>query len=138
LPIILSPERHWFYSYSREYVKTLPRVIGIDLDAQTRCAHYCTPRDIVAIKAKCCGLYYACKDCHSVLAGHSLEVWPRSEWSRPAVLCGNCGTELTINQYIECANKCPACEADFNPGCRNHYHFYFETDANAGHAPRSV
>jgi len=103
-----------------------PPVNGIDLDAQTRCAHYNKPVDVIAIKMKCCNAYYACKDCHDALAGHAIEVWPRSEWDQHAILCGTCGTELTIEQYMACSNTCPACNAQFNPGCRNHYHFYFE------------
>ena len=34
-------------------------VSGIDLDAQTRCAHYHKAQDIIAIKMKCCGVYDA-------------------------------------------------------------------------------
>ena len=108
--------------------ETRPLVHGIDLDPQTRCAHYNKPVDVIAIKMKCCGLYYACKDCHEALAGHAIEVWPREEWDQLAVLCGCCGTELSIRAYMECGNTCPACGAQFNPGCRNHYHFYFEAE----------
>jgi uncharacterized CHY-type Zn-finger protein len=107
---------------------TRPRVMGIDLDPQTRCAHYRSSLDIIAIKMKCCGIYYACKNCHDALAKHAIEVWPRHEWVQPAVLCGVCKTELSINQYLGCLNKCPACSSPFNPGCSNHYHFYFEAD----------
>jgi uncharacterized CHY-type Zn-finger protein len=103
-----------------------PRVSGIDVDAETRCAHYNKPVDIIAIKMKCCDVYYACKDCHATLANHAIEVWPRSEWESAAVLCGACGTELSIRQYLDSSNVCPGCGAQFNPGCRNHYHFYFE------------
>jgi uncharacterized CHY-type Zn-finger protein len=106
----------------------LPRVIGIDLDPQTRCAHYHSTLDIIAIKMKCCGIYYACKECHDALADHVIEVWPRSDWDQAAVLCGACGVELTIYQYLGCSSKCPACSSPFNPGCRNHHHFYFEKD----------
>jgi len=105
-----------------------PHVNGIDLDPQSRCTHYNKPIDVIAIKMKCCGLYYACKDCHEALVGHDIEVWPREEWDQPAVLCGCCGKELSNRTYMECGNTCPACEAQFNPGCRNHYHFYFETE----------
>ena len=101
-------------------------VKGMDLDAQTRCAHYHKPEDVIAIKMKCCGEYYACKDCHDALADHPLQPWPREEWNQTAVLCGCCGTELTIAQYLECGNRCPACQAKFNPNCRNHYGYYFE------------
>jgi uncharacterized CHY-type Zn-finger protein len=103
-----------------------PSVSGVDLDPQTRCAHYNSGLDIIAIKMKCCGIYYACKDCHDALAGHAIEVWPHNEWDQPAVLCGACGIELSIQQYLECSNKCPSCSSPFNPGCRNHYHYYFD------------
>jgi uncharacterized CHY-type Zn-finger protein len=105
---------------------TRPPVMGIDLDPQSRCAHYRSALDIVAIKMKCCGLYYACKDCHDALAGHAIEVWTRDERDQSAVLCGICAEALTIKQYLESSNQCPACASPFNPGCRNHYHFYFE------------
>jgi uncharacterized CHY-type Zn-finger protein len=103
-----------------------PEVRGVKLDPQTRCVHYHTAVDIVAIKMKCCGVYYACKDCHEALAGHEIQVWPQSEWMRRAVLCGFCRTELTIDDYMASEHRCPVCSAEFNPGCRKHYHFYFE------------
>jgi len=56
-------------------------------------------------------------------------VWPETEWDHQAILCGACRTELTISAYLECNSICPVCHAAFNPGCRNHHHFYF-----AGHA----
>jgi uncharacterized CHY-type Zn-finger protein len=74
----------------------------------------------------CCGVYYACKDCHDALADHLIEVWPRRDWDQSAVLCGACGVELSVKEYLDSGNVCPACKARFNPGCRNHYHFYFE------------
>jgi uncharacterized CHY-type Zn-finger protein len=101
-------------------------VKGIDLDAETRCVHYRTKLDVIAIRMKCCGLYYACKECHDAMAGHALEAWPQSEWDSPAVLCGSCRLEMSIRQYMGCGNECPACQARFNPGCRKHYGFYFE------------
>jgi uncharacterized CHY-type Zn-finger protein len=104
-----------------------PQVNGIDVDAETRCRHYNKAVDIIAIKMKCCGVYYACKDCHDALAGHAIEAWPSSEWNERAVLCGACGSELSVRRYLDCNNICPACQSPFNPGCRNHYHFYFET-----------
>lgn len=102
------------------------KVEGVDVDAQTRCAHYRSPRDVIAIKMRCCGIYHACKDCHDALADHPARVWPQSEWDQQAILCGACGTELTIHQYLRSGYSCPACRAQFNPRCRNHFHFYFE------------
>jgi uncharacterized CHY-type Zn-finger protein len=104
----------------------LPDVRGINLDAHTRCQHYHGPTDIVAIKMKCCGVYYACKDCHAALADHRIEIWPEDEWRQRAILCGACGVELTIRQYMESESCCPACRAQFNPKCREHYHLYFQ------------
>ncbi len=104
----------------------MKEVRGIAVDAQTRCAHWRSERDVVAIKMKCCGAWYACKDCHDALAGHAIQVWPRAEWDAAAVLCGACGHEMTVRAYLDCADACPACGAGFNPGCRLHRHFYFE------------
>jgi uncharacterized CHY-type Zn-finger protein len=102
-----------------------PEVHGLNLDPQTRCLHYHNPTDIIAIKMKCCGLYYACNNCHIALAGHRLQVWPQSEWHQTAILCGACHAELTIFQYLHGDSRCPVCQAAFNPACRNHHHFYF-------------
>lgn len=104
-----------------------PEVRGLALDGETRCAHWRSALDIVAIRMKCCGLYYACQDCHDALADHPLRPWPERERETKAVLCGACGMEMSIRAYLECENLCPFCRAPFNPGCRNHHHFYFET-----------
>jgi uncharacterized CHY-type Zn-finger protein len=100
-------------------------VHGIGVDAQTRCAHYESPLDVVAVKMKCCATYFACKDCHAALADHRLEPWPREEWTQPAVLCGVCASELTIERYLRNSDCCPICRAPFNPRCREHHSFYF-------------
>src|SRR5579863_7933603 len=105
-------------------VPHLPEVRGIKLDSKTRCEHYHGPTDIIAIKMRCCGVYYACKDCHAALADHQIEVWPESEWNEMAILCGACRTELTIHQYMQSDSRCPACDEPFNPGCRKHYPLY--------------
>ena len=76
-------------------------VLGVGLDSQTRCVHWRSELDVLAIKMKCCGVYYACKDCHEASAGHAVEVWPREEWGEMAVLCGVCGGEMTIDAYME-------------------------------------
>ena len=43
------------------------------MDAETRCVHYRSALDIIAIKMACCGVYYACKDCHAALADHEIK-----------------------------------------------------------------
>jgi len=102
-----------------------PTVRGIDLDPETRCTHWHSPLDIIAIRMKCCGVYYACRECHDALAGHAAEVWPEVEWDQTAVLCGVCGHQMSVRDYLDCENRCPHCGAGFNPGCRHHYHLYF-------------
>jgi uncharacterized CHY-type Zn-finger protein len=116
---------------------TRPPVRGVEVDAQTRCRHYRGPNDIIAIKMKCCGEYYACKDCHEQQATHAIEVWPKSEWSANAILCGACGGELTINQYLSSDSRCPHCDAQFNLRCSNHFHFYFEMPLPSSAATQS-
>jgi uncharacterized CHY-type Zn-finger protein len=103
-----------------------PFVRGVALDAQTRCAHYHGSLDVIAIKMRCCGVYHACRECHDELAGHAPEVWPKAEWDQNAILCGACGLEMSVHDYLACENRCPACRAPFNPGCKTHHHLYFE------------
>jgi uncharacterized CHY-type Zn-finger protein len=102
-------------------------IIGKDVDAQTRCAHYHSPVDIIAIKFKCCGDWFPCFECHAENTDHAARVWAIEERDTKAILCGNCGNQLTISEYFKCASVCPKCKASFNPGCTNHYHLYFET-----------
>jgi uncharacterized CHY-type Zn-finger protein len=117
--------------------RTVPVVQGLDLDPETRCRHYHGPNDIIAIKMKCCGRFYACKDCHLALAGHPLEVWPEADWHEQAVLCGACRAQLSIYAYLGSNARCPQCQAAFNPACRNHHHFYF-AQSGPDSPPRSA
>ncbi len=100
-------------------------VYGQTIDDQTRCIHYRTPRDVIAIKFYCCRRYYPCHLCHEASAGHSSQQWPASQHDQKALLCGVCSTELSISSYFA-IDACPACLAPFNDGCRLHRHLYFE------------
>lgn len=102
------------------------KIKGKIVDEHTRCSHYHSSLDIIAIKMKCCNEYYACIHCHEEETDHKPEVWLKKEFNKKAILCGNCFNELTINQYLESNYHCPFCEAAFNPRCSNHNHFYFE------------
>src|SRR6267142_1826782 len=109
-----------------------PEVRGLHLDPQTRCLHHHTHADVIAIKMKCCAAWYACKDCHIALAGHAIEVWPRSEWNQRAILCGACGARPSISpvgaryivpsSYLVAPGFPPVCGG---PGdlCREAWHF---------------
>lgn len=99
---------------------------GVAVGPQTRCAHYDGPRDVVALRFGCCGVYYPCHRCHDDAAGHPAEPWPRARFDEPAVLCGVCRTTMTAGAYLASGSACPACGAAFNPGCAAHHHLYFE------------
>jgi uncharacterized CHY-type Zn-finger protein len=98
--------------------ETRPEVYGPIVDDQTRCIHYAT-------ELACCDRYYPCHLCHAASETHPPTVWPRSSRDQRAVLCGVCGSELTIAAYLA-VDGCPGCGAAFNPGCRLHSHLYFE------------
>lgn len=102
------------------------KVYGVEVDSQTRCKHYHSEVDIIAIRFPCCDRYYPCYECHEEVADHPAARWERGQWDEKAILCGACGHELTIREYMAGGSACPKCKASFNEGCRNHYHFYFE------------
>jgi uncharacterized CHY-type Zn-finger protein len=102
-------------------------VYGINLNQQTGCLHYHSPVDIIAVLFKCCRRYYACYLCHVALADHAVNPWEPHEYGTQAILCGRCGKELTIHQYLSCHPHCLYCGSSFNPGCQTHWNIYFKT-----------
>lgn len=100
-------------------------VKGKVIDKETRCTHYHSQLDRIAIKFFCCQTYYPCIHCHIESAGHAVSRWPVDQFDNRAVLCGACGFEMTIHEYIKGNVACPNCQASFNPGCEKHYHLYF-------------
>ena len=106
---------------------------GIDVDPETRCAHWDDSVDVVALRFGCCEAYYPCDACHDAAADHEAVPWPRDWFDEPAVLCGACQTTLTAREYLDDADDaCPACGAEFNPGCRKHRDRYFELESLDG------
>ncbi|MFD6815073.1 CHY zinc finger protein [Enteractinococcus coprophilus] len=110
---------------------TEPKVYGPLVDDQTRCKHYATVLDIVALRFGCCERYYPCYKCHDETADHRRQPWPNDRAGEPAVLCGVCKRELLIAQYIY-QDHCPFCRSSFNPGCSAHYDLYFEQPDSSG------
>lgn len=106
---------------------TGPQVLGINVDAQTRCAHYHQAVDVIAIRHFCCDRYFPCHQCHAALADHPAQVWPTRRFDEPAVLCGVCRAQLSVNEYLA-TNSCPQCAAAFNPGCKLHRELYFSAE----------
>lgn len=121
-----------------------PLVRGVDLDPQTRCVHWRTGLDVVALRLACCAPYWACRDCHDALADHPAVPVPREDADAPHVLCGVCRSTLTVRRYhaVLAADRpaCPRCGAGFNPGCARHSHLYVEAapPSPGGPAPDPV
>lgn len=105
-------------------------VLGALVDAQTRCAHYHGELDIIAIKFKCCDRWFPCYECHAETADHPAQIWRKDEFDTKAILCGACGHQLSVNEYLNCDSTCPNCQSRFNPNCARHYHLYFETPSS--------
>ena len=101
-------------------------VKGSVLDSETRCSHYHTELDRIAIKFYCCQTYFPCYLCHEVSGCGNVKMWPHDQFDEKAILCGSCGEELTITTYRNGESKCPNCKSDFNPNCQLHEHLYFQ------------
>ncbi|WBU38589.1 CHY zinc finger protein [Homoserinibacter sp. YIM 151385] len=109
-------------------------VHGLPVDLETRCVHWHQPWDVVALALPCCERLHPCRECHDAVAGHEAQLWPPDRFDAEAILCGACGSPMSIERYLA-ADACPCCAAVFNPGCRLHRHRYFaEQPASAGAA----
>jgi len=109
---------------------------GVDVGPETRCRHYDSEHDVIAIRFPCCETFYPCYECHLAAADHGPERWGAASDSANrtgaedanAVLCGSCGSVLTVAEYLDCDDRCPNCRTAFNPGCRRHYDRYFTSE----------
>ena len=101
---------------------------GKTTDRQTRCIHYHSSLDIIAIKFKCCNNFYPCYQCHEEEANHPAKVWNKEEFETRAILCGACKTKMSISSYKSSGYSCPYCATPFNPKCSLHDHLYFEVE----------
>jgi uncharacterized CHY-type Zn-finger protein len=102
------------------------KVYGAVIDKKTRCRHYHSERDIIAIKFACCGRYYPCYQCHMEMTDHPVVRWPVSSYQERAILCGHCQAEWSIEEYLTSGSQCPGCHHPFNSGCQKHWPLYFE------------
>lgn len=112
-------------------------VHGQTVDEQTRCVHYRSALDVVAIRFHCCRRFYPCHRCHAEAETHPATQWPRDEWEHPAILCGVCRGVLSIRSY-QAVHACPACGAPFNDACAAHAPLYFEAAPLESVLPESV
>jgi uncharacterized CHY-type Zn-finger protein len=101
------------------------RVRGVEVGPETRCTHYDSERDVVALRFACCEAYYPCFRCHEEAVDHDAERLPVMA-PEPAALCGACGAELTAAEFMQGDHECPDCDTSFNSGCADHYDRYFD------------
>jgi len=112
-----------------------PTIHGLSLTPLTQCAHWHSPLDIIAIKHACCRKFYACVSCHNVLEEHHQpQVWKKEDWDEKAVICGQCKTVWSVQEYLEAKigtdgkPQCGSCGAKWNPGCKKHWGLYFDVN----------
>ncbi|MCD5323142.1 MULTISPECIES: CHY zinc finger protein [Pontibacillus] len=103
-----------------------PTVFGQVIDHETRCVHYHSDKDVIAIKFYCCDTYYPCYQCHNNACNHAIKRWPATLFTHKAILCGHCGSEFSIQTYLNAPFLCRTCQHPWNEGCAFHYHLYFE------------
>lgn len=103
------------------------KVQGLDVDAKSRCSHWHSELDIVALRMPGDDTFYPCYACFEAIHKHTAPRWSRESFDQEeAILCGNCATTLSIRKYLDSENTCPNCQHAFNPGCAKHYQHYFE------------
>ena len=98
---------------------------GLLVDHESRCVHYHSDKDIVALQCYECQKYYACYQCHNELESHIFSPYPLNLKEDRPILCGSCGKTLTYEEYTE-TGTCPFCNAAFNPACQSHHSYYFK------------
>ncbi len=99
---------------------------GVEVDSETRCVHYNTRLDVIALRFGCCEQYFPCHACHAAVANHDPVPWPRARFEESAVLCGVCRNSLSAREYLANPLECPICGVTFNPDCQAHHAEYFE------------
>ena len=72
----------------------MPKVYGSLVDNETRCTHYHTFLDVIAIKFKCCNKYYPCYQCHEEHETHPIKRWSEQEFDEKAITVSY--THLTL------------------------------------------
>lgn len=108
------------------------KVLGKIVDNETRCVHWHTDLDVMAIKFKCCKNFFACYSCHEETTDHPIikyDLSKQDDCGVEIILCGKCYSTMTFNDYVSDV-RCINCDTPFNPGCKLHYTLYFENVPN--------
>lgn len=109
------------------------KVWGKVIDNETRCVHWHTDLDVMAIKFKCCKGFYSCYSCHKETTNHptiKYDLSIQDDRDVQTILCGKCFGAMTFSEYVSDV-RCINCDTAFNPGCKLHYNLYFENFQNS-------
>jgi uncharacterized CHY-type Zn-finger protein len=110
----------------------VPTYIGVETEKHehSRCQHYHSKLDVLALESSCCNKFYACVKCHDELEDHTLIPWHAdTSLNRHALMCGVCEKTFSILSYTTKSSQCcPYCCAAFNPNCKKHWHMYFSKE----------
>ena len=98
---------------------------GLLVDDESRCVHYHSEKDVVSLQCYECKKYYACYQCHNAMETHLFSPYPLMLSEDRPILCGGCKRTMTFQDYQK-QMACPYCSAPFNPGCKQHYSYYFK------------
>ena len=98
---------------------------GLLVDDESRCIHYHGEKDIVSLQCYECKKYYACYQCHNAMETHIFSPYPLTLAEDRPILCGVCKRIMTFQEYQK-QIACPYCKSPFNPGCKQHYSYYFK------------
>ncbi|KRL43329.1 CHY zinc finger protein [Lacticaseibacillus manihotivorans] len=98
-----------------------PKIYGQQLDVASRCRHYHSDLDVVALWCGQCQKFWACYEFHDAMGDHEFVPLPKAQ---ALVLCGACRCMMTYSQYQ--SGACPNCWYPFNPRCELHTDHYFQ------------
>lgn len=101
------------------------KIYGLLVDDESRCIHYHSEKDVIALQCYACKHYYACYQCHNALEDHVFSPYPLALTQDRPILCGVCKRLLTYATYKD-VTACPSCQSPFNPGCKQHHSYYFK------------
>ncbi|MGB1697185.1 MAG: hypothetical protein ACPHK8_02165 [Thermoplasmatota archaeon] len=82
------------------------------------CPHYHSELDNVQFQFGCCTAWFGCYQCH---LGHP-HLACKEDAASVRCVCGESHTPAQYRARAQCRSGC-----QWNPGCKQHWHHYFET-----------
>ena len=102
--------------------ENVPKYVGVEIEThrESRCKHYHSKLDVLALESSCCNKFYSCVKCHDEMENHAMIPWDSdTSLNRHALLCGVCEKTFSIRtwdmyNYIclssqHCTLRCQKC-----------------------------